>query len=349
MKKDPLISIIVPVYNCEAFLQRCLDSLLGQTLSDIEIITLDDASTDNSLTVLKKCARKDKRLKIISDGKNLGPGKRRNQGISIAQGQYIMMVDGDDWLEKDSCSKLMEKMSQATYDAISFNAIIENKDRKSIANYYCIKEEFCGTWQHIEPYIFRTAFHSWHWLYRRSFLQKNNITYSDCPIFEDVPFVLQVLLKAEKILFYPENLYHYTQNEQSLVHKQSSKFMCIFEVIKSIDDILLQNKVEDILASQFRKWQERHLNFCSVKIETETRPCFLQKIKELKTKISKRKLFLFRKISFLGLPLLNLRQPNTERIYCSVLGIKMISLKMRHNYVKTYFFGIPILKITKIE
>lgn len=349
MDAIPLISIIVPTYNCEKFLPRCLDSLLGQTLSEIEVIALDDASTDGSLKILQQYAKVDKRLKVVSDKKNLGPGQRRNQGISLAQGKYILMVDGDDWLEKDACSKLKEKTRQDSYDVISFNAFSEKDEHLFVLNYYNIQEEFCGNWWSVEPYIFKTSFHSWHWLYRRSFLQKNNITYPNYPIFEDVSFVLEVLLKAEKMLFYPECLYHYVQNSQSLVHTQSDKFMCIFDVIKSVDDILTQNKRQDVLGLQFKKWQKQHIGFCSVKIPSKDRPYFMQKIKELKIPVPKSKLFLIWKMKFLGIPLLTLYQPNAEKFYCHVLGVKIISIKTRRNYAKAYFLGLPILKITKTE
>ena len=344
MKKTPLISIIVPVYNSENFLPRCLDSLLQQTLSDIEIIALDDASTDGSLRILQEYS--DERLKAVSDGKNLGPGIRRNQGISIAQGQYIMMVDSDDWLEYDACRQLVAKAQETDCDAISFNAFVEDKDTQRESNYYQVEKEFCGTWQDIFPLIFKTPFHSWHWLYKSSFLKEHKIAYLDCSFLEDVPFVLSVLLNAGKILFYPQNLYHYVQNDESIVHRQSDKFMCIFDVIAAVDAILEQAGQKETFKNQVQEWTRRHIDFCSTKLSFGLRPVFLQKLKEKGLPFSRRRLFQRKKIKALGI---RIYQPNEKNFYGCFCGIKIFSGEICPQYTKIRFLGLPVLKITKTE
>ena len=346
MKELPLISIIVPVYNSAKFLPKCLDSLLQQTLADIEVIALDDASTDDSLKILQEYANSDGRLKIISDGKNLGPGNRRNQGISLAQGQYIMMVDSDDWLEYDACRQLAKKVKEVDCDAISFNAYIDYDDKKIENNYYQIKEEFCGTWRDISALIFKTPFHSWHWLYKRSFLENNKIRFLDCSFMEDVSVVLSVIMQAEKILFYPRILYHYVQHEESIVHKQSDKFMCIFDVIASVEAILEQAGAKEQLSNQCQKWKERHITFCSNKLSFNLRPLFLQRLKKEGYPYSPKKLFLSRKIKYLGI---KIYQPDEKSFYCRFCGLKIISGEICSLHTKIRFIGFPILKITQAK
>ena len=346
MKKLPLISIIVPVHNNEDFLPKCLNSILQQTFTEIEVIALDDASTDDSLKILQEYANSDGRLKIISDGKNLGPGKRRNQGISLAQGQYIMMVDSDDWLEKDACRLLAEKAKEVDCDAISFNAYIDYQDKKVEKNYYQIKEEFCGTWRDIFPQIFKNPFHSWHWLCKRTFLEKNKIVFLDSSFLEDASFVLSVIMQADKILFYPKNLYHYFQNTESIVHKQSDKFMCIFDVIASIEAILEHAGQTEMFEKQLQKWIERHITFCSNKLSLYLRPLFLQRLKKEGYPYSPKKLFLSRKIKYLGI---KIYQPDEKSFYCRFCGLKIISGEICSQHTKIRFIGFPILKITQAK
>lgn len=347
MNTNPLISIIIPVYNCAASLPRCLDSLLRQTFSDFEIIALDDSSVDSSLHILQKYAAADKRVRVISDGTNLGPGQRRNQGIGLAGGKYIMMVDADDWLEADACARLVEKSRQDSYDVICFNAWIDHKNESTPVEYYHVREEFCGTWSYVQPYIFQTPFHSWHWFYRRDFLQKFQLEYPSYHIFEDEPFILGVLLNAEKILFCPQKFYHYVQNEESLVNKVSEKFMCIFDVFADIDRILAKAGQSEYFAPQVKKWKQNHLQFCSCLLSPGKRSEFLQKIKESCPFVSERRLFRLWKISFCKIPLLSAYQPQAGYFRYRLLGLPIASIRIRRNRIKFYVLGLPLLKITK--
>ena len=99
------ISILVAVYNAEKYLHKCLESLLSQTLHNIEIICVDDASTDSSLNILNAYAKKDERIKVVHLSQNVGIAKARNAGLRISTGQYIAFVDSDDWLSEDACEK----------------------------------------------------------------------------------------------------------------------------------------------------------------------------------------------------------------------------------------------------
>lgn len=113
----PIISIIVPVYNTAQYLRQCLDSLANQTMRDIEIICINDGSPDNALEVLNEYAGKDGRIKII-DQKNSGPSGARNSGLKIAQGQYLMFVDSDDWIDTAMCEALYLAANQENADVV---------------------------------------------------------------------------------------------------------------------------------------------------------------------------------------------------------------------------------------
>ena len=111
----PKVSVIIPVYNVEKYLHQCLDSVANQTLKDIEIICVNDCSKDNSLDILNEYAKKDSRIKIINFEENKGPGVARNAALDIAQGEYIMFLDPDDWYELNACET-------------AYNQIVENNN-----------------------------------------------------------------------------------------------------------------------------------------------------------------------------------------------------------------------------
>ena len=115
----PKISIIIPVYNVQDYLAMCLDSVCYQSMKDIEIICVNDGSTDNSLAVLHAYKRRDKRI-IIIDKENEGSGVARNTGLKIARGEYVYFVDGDDWLEQDVLLKTSKKADETNADIVIF-------------------------------------------------------------------------------------------------------------------------------------------------------------------------------------------------------------------------------------
>ena len=101
------ISVIIPVFNTEQYLDRCLDSVLGQDLEDLEVICVDDVSTDGSAALIQRRARKDSRLRYIRQEVNAGPGQARNRGIDAATGRYVYFLDSDDWIEPDLLSRML--------------------------------------------------------------------------------------------------------------------------------------------------------------------------------------------------------------------------------------------------
>ena len=118
---NPSVSVVVPVYNVEMYLKECLDSLINQTFKDIEIICVNDGSTDNSLNILNEYASKDERIKVFSK-ENSGPGPTRNFGIDNAQGEYLLFVDSDDWLDLDAIKILYETSKSQDLDLLIFLA-----------------------------------------------------------------------------------------------------------------------------------------------------------------------------------------------------------------------------------
>lgn len=218
-------SIIVPVYNSQEFLHKCLDSLVNQTLHDIEIICIDDGSTDDSLSIIREYANTDNRIIVITQ-QNSGPSVARNKGLSIAKGEYILFVDSDDWLEHDACYILKHELIKNPVDiAIFRHATIENNIQTNgslwdpfIRNYsettICPKLHTNLINGHTVP--FGKAIN-------RQFLQQHNILFpNDIVLSEDTCLFIDILLKANTLQFldtkplYIRNL----DNKNSITHKR---------------------------------------------------------------------------------------------------------------------------------
>lgn len=120
MSKDIKISIVVPIYNAEKKLMKCLGSMQNQTLKEIEIVCIDDCSSDGSFTLLQKIAKQDDRINLLQNHKNMGTFATRKRGVAEAKGEYIMFADNDDWYEKEACSKLYDEIKKRNVDILMY-------------------------------------------------------------------------------------------------------------------------------------------------------------------------------------------------------------------------------------
>ena len=213
------ISIITTFYNLEEYAKRCVDSLTSQTLQDIEIICVNDGSQDNTINILQELAQNDNRIKII-DKKNEGVSIARNTGINAASGEYIMFVDGDDYLEPNACEILYKKAIDTNVDIISFqrNFIIKDKITKDKSFYpnnniknktYLFYDKIDETFQSIQILC-------WDKLYRKSLICKNNIKFPENLNFgEDSIFLFYCLETNPQILIIEDYLYNYTVSRKN--------------------------------------------------------------------------------------------------------------------------------------
>lgn len=205
----PKVSVIIPIYNTEKYLRKCLESVCNQTLSDIEIICIDDCSTDNSLNILKEYASKDKRIKLIEFKENKGAAVARNTGIKEAQGEYIGFVDSDDYIDLDFYEKLYTKASEtsaevvkgADYKLIQYDGSVEIDKQNDK-----IKKNKLNFWSQ-----FTTA------IYKTKLIVDNKI---DFPIGllvgEDPVFAMKTAILSKNIQVIDDAQYYYVRRENSL-------------------------------------------------------------------------------------------------------------------------------------
>ena len=216
----PKISVIIPVYNVEKYLAECLTSVVNQTFKDIEIICVNDGSTDNSPKILEEFAQKDRRIKIINQ-ENQGMSCARNAGLAIATGEYITFVDSDDYISTDLYAD-MQKYLPA--ELICFNAKIFPMSEKYRALQNYIQCKFEGEQSITEKIIKQTNIHIWNKIFKTSVIRENNIKFPDGLYFEDFPFMFEYLYSINTAKFVTgKGYYFYRQQPNSIMKTCSPK------------------------------------------------------------------------------------------------------------------------------
>ncbi|MBQ7765092.1 glycosyltransferase family 2 protein [bacterium] len=228
--KNPKVSIIIPAYNTEKYIAKCLISLVHQTLKEIEIIIVDDGSTDKTAEIIKKFASNDSRIKVLSQD-NLKQGAARNNGTSLATGEYIGFVDSDDWVDFDFYEKLYNAAKKYNSDiALATNIRIGNGKTKKRLNIK--KEEFVVSLQDkidISRQIKNPC--PTNKIYRREMLSENKITWPENMYCEDKLFTIQAIYYSNGLVAVPNVNYYYFRNPNSTVNTKAKK-----SLIDSIGD-----------------------------------------------------------------------------------------------------------------
>ena len=246
----PEISVIVPVYNVEKYLRQSLDSILNQTFSNIEIICVNDGSTDNSREILEEYKKKDSRIKIV-DKKNGGLSSARNAGLKVATAEYISFIDSDDWVERTMLEKLYNSMTSLDTD-ITICAVHQYDEQKQAIDdsnpYYTLgyfDESFDNrafSYKDVKPFIMDVCVMAWNKLYRRSLIDRCNAEFPDGKIFEDGPFFFTIFFKTQRVSIVRDFLYNYRINRKgSIVQKAGKKFLDIIDVVE-----LMYNAIKDL-------------------------------------------------------------------------------------------------------
>lgn len=214
------LSIIVPVYNVAEYLERCLNSLINQTLNEIEIICVNDGSTDNSLCILEKFAGLDKRIKIINQ-KNKGLSGARNTGIKLIQGEYFGFLDSDDWVDLDYFEKLYKRAKNCDADISLGDFIRKGKFKHKIRLKLNKEEEFVGD---NEKFYGSQFYHFpcvWNKIYKTS--KFNDLRFIEGIYFEDGPYTIQALHRANKVVTCCNTYLYYFVNPNSIVKTLNKK------------------------------------------------------------------------------------------------------------------------------
>lgn len=217
---DNLISVIVPVYNVEKYLHQCIDSIINQTYKNLEIILVDDGSTDNSGKICDEYKSKDNRITVIHK-KNGGLSDARNAGLKVAKGEFIAFADSDDWLDQNIYNELITSLINNDADISACNIAFAYDNKTEISSISLSKSIF-NSEEAINQLICGTGFCAvaWNKLYKKTCI--NNMTFEVGKTHEDEFFTYKVLSNAEKLVFINKPLYFYRQRTTSIMGEKYS-------------------------------------------------------------------------------------------------------------------------------
>lgn len=266
---EPLISIIVPIYNSEKYIKECIESIINQTYSNIEIILLNDGSTDRSLEICNIYSQKDKRINVINK-KNTGVSDTRNIGIKYSNGQYIMFIDSDDWIDLDTCEIAIKNAIKNDSDIVMWTYVKEFKD-KSIPKIIFDKDKYFDNdgCRNLHRRLFGlineelrkpenadalcTAAIK---LYKSSIIKENNIKFEDIKnigTYEDGLFNINIFKYVKRATFINKTLYHYRKtNQYSITTKYKfnmvNQWLFLFNLLEEyIEKNSLENEFKNAL------------------------------------------------------------------------------------------------------
>lgn len=224
------ISIIVPIYNAEKYLNKCIKSLINQTKQELEFVLVNDGSTDTSEDIIK--SYKDKRIKYFKN-KNQGIGKTRNFGIDKATGKYIMFLDSDDYLATHACEELFNKAEKDNLDLVinDFYRVDEETEKQEEIKILDFKNT---TLKENKNLLLDVNLAPWNKLYKTELLKKNKIKFVEDLKYEDAPFVIEAMDKAKKIGHLNKFLNYYIIHKNSETTVRDKK---IFDIIEIVDKI----------------------------------------------------------------------------------------------------------------
>lgn len=316
----PKVSVIVPIYNVEGYIEKCLETLVNQTLDDIEIILVNDGSKDNSALIAKKYLEKYPEKIVYLEKENGGLSDSRNYGIPYAKGEYIAFLDSDDYVEKDMYEKMYELAKKENSDMVECNFYWEYPDKK--------QEDIGKTYNGKNEMLEKIRVVAWNKLIKREIIEKTKIQFPKGYRYEDVEFTYKLVPYIEKVSFLKKPCIHYIQRQGSISNTQNERTKEIFDVLEHVIDYYKQNNFYEKYKNELEYVYIRYA-FCSsllriVKIEDATiQEQLLQTTWiNVNTKFPnwKKNPILKKSKSLKDLYLKTINK-TTYKIYCTILGI----------------------------
>ena len=230
---DYKVSLIIPVYNVEKYLRKCLNSAIAQTLREIEIIIVNDGSTDQSLSIICEFEKKDKRIKVINQ-KNSGVSEARNAGLRVASGEFIAFLDSDDWIDSSFLEKMYQTAKEQNADiaVCSYASVVEGYGKMPTIKRS--KSDLLSSTKALKKIISESGIRSYTWdkLYRRSLFTMNNISYPSVNCYEDMATTFKLFYYSKRIAILEDCLYYYLQRKTSITKKVDTKL--VYDNIKAL-------------------------------------------------------------------------------------------------------------------
>ena len=245
------VSIIIPIYNAERYIERCICSVINQTYKNIEIIIINDGSTDDSMKLINRYKNKDSRIIVINQ-KNSGVSTARNNGINKSSGKYVMFVDIDDWLELNMIEEMVKKIKEKDVDALRCNYFRNYEDNTQKKGFFYDKDiidikldkEKIRNKVLLQILNGKMPGYMWLLIIKKEVFQKLKPLNTDLAMMEDTIFYIDLLFNIDTLYIYNKYLYHYYCNFDSASKSKNN-------YLRNFDNILLVNKIEESILHQF--------------------------------------------------------------------------------------------------
>lgn len=286
MESNIKVSVVIPVYNVEKYLEKCLDTIINQTLKEIEIICVNDGSTDNSINILKKYGIKDNRIQIVSQ-ENKGSSAGRNTGIEHSNGEYIIFIDSDDWIELNTLEELYNYANQLNLDILMFKLVFFNQDtleksQNQFSSFEVINSSFDGkvfNYKDVLDVLFKIS-HSPFKLHKASFLKDNDIKFIEGLNYEDVVFFFQTFLNAKRISILRRPFYYYRTRDDSTSNVANEGSFDIFKILKITQDFLKEKNIYNSCINDFTLFTIVNIKYVYLRLDEKYKKEYLSRIHE---------------------------------------------------------------------
>ena len=222
----PKVSVIVPFYNVEGYIEKCLETLVSQTLEDIEIILVNDGSKDNSIEIVNKFLKMYPEKLVYLEKENGGLSDARNYAINYAKGEYIAFLDSDDYIEKDMYEEMYELAKKENSDMVECNFYWEYPNK--------IKEDIGVTYNGKNEMLEKIRVVAWNKLIKREILKQSKVIFPKGYRYEDVEFTYKLIPYIETVSFLKKPCVHYIQRQNSISNSQNERTKEIFDVLEHV-------------------------------------------------------------------------------------------------------------------
>lgn len=253
----PKVSVIVPIYNVEKYLEKCINSLLSQTLEDIQIILVNDGSKDNSGNIAKECEKNNKNRIIYVEKENGGLSDARNYGLKYATGDFIAFLDSDDYIEKNAYEEMYNKAIEENADYVECDFIWEFPNKIRVDKQYPYKNK-----KEMLSFVRVVA---WNKLIKRQLITDNNLEFPKGLRYEDVEFTYKLIPFINKFAYVDKPFIHYVQREGSIANDQNERTAEIFTVLDNVIEFYKKNNIYEKYRDELEYNYARYLLCSSLK------------------------------------------------------------------------------------
>lgn len=338
----PGISIIVPIYNVEPYVEACLESLVGQTFCDIEIICVDDCGTDGSMDIVQRYAEEDSRIRIVMHQVNRGQSAARNTGLEVAKSPFVMFCDSDDSFALDMCEKMYGAMRSFGCDFVicDSNIFYEKNEKWKVSDdtYYRLK--FNGEQVLSEGVLMRTDVSLWNKIFKKEIIDKYEIRFPEGLKYEDAFFFNAYAAFAKTAFFLNEKLYTYRRRQGSIMDQTFNK-----KNSDSIQHLEIAIRLYEfygkwgIMEDRFEYFVELFVDYYDFALTHAVTFGDIKRVEKLGSSFAKRCLKETDRLSYSLKTRLEAVKYNESR------GTFPLRIKRSSNGVKYYFMGIPVYRI----